>query len=76
MEQTLKLNVPLSFTQLIEVVRQLPIREKQQLIDVLQEDAEQETSKKEILENLASDYSALRNGTLKTRPLKDVLNEL
>jgi len=33
-------------------------------------------SKAEILNNLKQDYIALKAGTLKTRPLQDILNEL
>ncbi|MCU0339612.1 MAG: hypothetical protein MUE30_06995, partial [Spirosomaceae bacterium] len=38
--------------------------------------AEKEPTKEEILRQLGEDYRALQNGTLQTRPLKDLLDEL
>jgi hypothetical protein len=40
------------------------------------EQPEAEPTKEQILQQLGEDYKALQNGTLKTRSLKDVLNEL
>jgi hypothetical protein len=37
---------------------------------------EDEPTKAQILENLKQDYIALKAGTLKTRPIEDILNEL
>lgn len=76
METTLHFNttIKLSLSQLIALVKQLPKKEQQKLVEVLAED--DEPTKEQILEQIKSDYTALKNGTLKTRPLKDVLNEL
>ncbi|WP_026628420.1 hypothetical protein [Dyadobacter alkalitolerans] len=78
MENTINFNIPLSFQQLVDLVRQLPRPEREKLVTVIQEETldEDEPTKAEILENLKQDYIALKAGTLKTWPLKDVLNEL
>lgn len=78
MENTINLNIPLSFHQLLDLVRQLPRPEREKLVTVIQEETldEDEPTKAQILENLKQDYIALKAGTLKTWPLKDVLNEL
>ena len=73
METTLNFQIPLTFNQLAEMLRQLPKAERSRLVSVLQEE---ETSKEQILAELKEDYIALKKGTLKTRPLKDVLNEI
>jgi len=78
MENTINLNIPLSFHQLLDLVRQLPRPEREKLVTVIQEENldEDEPTKAQILENLKQDYIALKNGTLKTRPIEDILNEL
>jgi hypothetical protein len=77
MENTINFTIPLSFQQLVDLVRQLPRQEREKLVTVIQdEQLEDEPTKAEILENLKQDYIALKAGTLKTRPFKDVLNEL
>jgi hypothetical protein len=78
MENTINFTIPLSFQQLVDLVRQLPRQEREKLVTVIQDEQldEDEPTKAQILENLKQDYIALKAGTLKTWPLKDVLNEL
>lgn len=78
MEKSVNLNVPLSFEQLLALVRQLSYKEREELVSVLKDDisASDEPSKQKILADLNDDLIALGNGTLKTRPLKDILDEL
>ena len=77
MERTLNINIPLSFNQLVDLVKQLPEVEKKKLVSVLQnEEMSEATSKSEVLDHLKDDLIALKSGKLATRPLKDVLNEL
>jgi hypothetical protein len=77
MENTINFTIPLSFQQLLDLVRQLPRQEREKLVTVIQdEQLEGEPTKAEILENLKQDYIALKAGTLKTRPIQDILNEL
>ncbi|MEO6283569.1 MAG: hypothetical protein ABIN80_02330 [Dyadobacter sp.] len=78
MENTINFTIPLSFQQLVDLVRQLPRQEREKLVNVIQEEHldEDEPTKAQILENLKQDYISLKAGTLKTWPLKDVLNEL
>ena len=78
METTLNFNLHLTFNQLTELVRQLPRAEREKLVSVLQETTydDQESSKSKIFEDFKEDYVALQNGTLKTRPIKVILNEL
>ena len=72
------LHVPstnLSLSQLAQLIReQFPEKEREQLANLIQEDAA--PTKEQLLNQLKEDYIALQKGTLKTRPLKDVLNEL
>ena len=76
METTLHFDTSVSLSKLAQILKeQLPARDRQILADLLQED-EEAPSKEEILSRLKEDYIALQNGTLKTRSLKDVLNEL
>jgi hypothetical protein len=78
MENTINFTIPLSFQQLVDLVRQLPRQEREKLVTVIQDEQldEDEPTKAEILENLKQDYIALKAGTLKTRPIEDILNEL
>ncbi len=78
METTLNFNLHLTCKQLTELVRQLPRAEREKLVSVLQETTydDQEPSKSKIFEDFKEDYVALQNGTLNTRPIKDILNEL
>lgn len=75
METTLQFNTSISLAQLARQLReQLPAQERNQLAAMIQE--EDEPTKEQILTQLKEDYIALQKGTLKTRLLKDVLNEL
>ncbi len=74
MNATSNLNIPLTFKQIVGLVKQLPKSKQDKLVTLIQND--DEPSKEQILQNLKEDYIALQNGTLKTRSLKDVLNEL
>ena len=75
MATTLQFNIPLTTIQLADLIRkQLPKEEQLQLVRMLQE--EQEPTKETILSNLREDLTALKNGTLKTRPISDLLNEI
>ena len=78
MENTVNFNIPLSFQQLVDLVRQLPRQDREKLVTVIQDEQldEDEPTKAQILENLKQDYIALKAGTLKTRPIEDILNEL
>lgn len=78
METSVNLNVPLSFEQLLGLVRQLSRQEQAELVSVLKEEVieNDEPSKEQILADLKEDLIALKNGTLKTRPIGDILNEL
>ena len=74
MNATSNLNIPLTFKQIVGLVKQLPKSKRDKLVTIIQGD--DEPSKEQILQNLKDDYVALQKGTLKTRSLKDVLNEL
>ena len=76
METTLHFNttIQLSLSQLIALAKQLPKQEQRKLALVLAED--DEPTKEQILEQIKSDYIALKNGTLKTRPASEFLAEL
>lgn len=78
MEKSVNLNIPLSFEQLLGLIRQLSRREQAELVSVLREEIVEndEPSKEQILADLKEDLIALKNGTLKTRPIEDILNEL
>ena len=73
MNATSNLNIPLTFNQIVGLVKQLPRSKQEKLVSLIKEEA---TTKEQILHNLKEDYIALQKGTLITRPLKDVLNEL
>ena len=73
MEATLDIRIPLTINQLIDIVKQLPAKEKDMLKKLLNEES---TPKEVILQNLKEDISSLKNGTLETRPATDFLNEL
>lgn len=73
MNATSNLTIPLTFKQIVALVKQLPKSKQAKLVSLIQEE---EPTKEQILQNLQEDYIALQKGTLVTRPLKDVLNEL
>lgn len=78
METSVNLNIPLSFEQLLALIRQLSRQEQAELVSVLREEIIEadEPTKKQVLTDLKEDLTALKNGTLKTRPIEDILNEL
>ena len=77
MNATVQLSVPLTTNQLANLIRQqLPKEERLKLVSLLQMEEEIEPTKEEILEDFRKDYIALQRGTLKTRPLQNLLDEL
>ena len=54
----------------------IPISEWNELRSKYKIEEEPEITSNEILENLKQDLIALKKGTLKTRPLKELLNEV
>jgi len=78
MQNSVHFSTSISLSQLaLQLRNQLSYKDRTKLVKLLQsEEDEKEPTTEEILHNLMEDYTALKNGTLKTRPLKDVLNEL
>ena len=78
MQNSVHFSTSISLSQLaLQLRNQLSYKDRTKLVKLLQsEEDEKEPTTEEILHNLREDYTALKNGTLKTRPLKDVLNEL
>lgn len=67
-------NIPLTFKQIVGLVKQLPKSKQAKLVSLIQE--EEEPTKEQILQNLKEDYIALQKGTLVTRPASEFLQEL
>ena len=89
MASAVTLNTRISFNQLAQLARQLSPNDKRRLVKLLEKETlppqkqavsgkqkDQEPTIEEIVENFRSDIIALKQGTLKTRPLQDLLNEL
>ncbi|TDE13338.1 hypothetical protein [Dyadobacter psychrotolerans] len=77
METTLHFDTKVSLSQLAQIIReQLPAKDRLALANMLQTEEDDEPTKEQILSRLKEDYIALQNGTLKTRTLKEVLDEL
>ena len=78
MKTTINSNSVLSFQQLTDLVLQLPKTEREKLASVLLEEngKDREPLKSKILNEIKQDLVALKKGTLKTRPIKDILDEL
>lgn len=76
MEATLHIPTSsVSLSQLVQLIReQLPATDREQLASLIQDD--QAPTKEQLLNQLKEDYIALQRGTLETRPLKHVLDEL
>ncbi|MDZ7935387.1 MAG: hypothetical protein U5M51_10590 [Emticicia sp.] len=74
MNATSNFNIPLTFKQVVSLVKQLPKSKQAKLVSLIQE--EEELSKEQILQNLKEDYIALQKGTLVTRPASEFLQEL
>lgn len=73
MEAALDIRIPLTINQLVEIIKQLPAKEKNVLKELLNEES---TPKEVIIQNLKDDVKSLQNGTLQTRPAADFLKEL
>lgn len=73
MEATVDIRIPLTINQLVEIVKQLPAKEKSLIKELLNEES---TPKAVILQNLKDDLKSIQNGTLQTRPAKNFLKEL
>lgn len=73
MEAALDIRIPLTINQLVEIIKQLPAKEKNVLKELLNEES---TPKEIIIQNLKDDVKSLQNGTLQTRPAADFLKEL
>ena len=77
MNTTVQLSIPLTTNQLAGLIReQLPREERLKLVSLLQDDEDKEPANDESLENFRKAYRELKQGTLKTRPAIDFLNEL
>lgn len=74
MNATSSFNIPLTFKQIVGLVKQLPKSKQAKLVSLIQE--EDEPTKEQILQNLKEDYIALQKGTLVTRPASEFLQEL
>ena len=75
MNATMQLSIPLTTNQLADLIRkQLPREEQLRLATMIQE--EQEPTKEAVLSSLHEDLTALKNGKLKTRPIRELLNEV
>ena len=77
MSATVQLNIPLTISEWATLIRtQLPKEERLKLVSLLQIDDEKEPTTEEIIEHFRQDITALKQGTLKTRPLRELLDEL
>lgn len=74
MNATSNFNIPLTFKQIVSLVKQLPKSKQAKLVSLIQSD--DEPTKEKILQNLKEDYIALQKGTLVTRPASEFLQEL
>jgi len=77
MEAHIQLTATLSLHELAQqICLHFSVSQRADLAKLIQADEDIEPSTAQILSNLKADYNALQNGTLKTRPLKDLLDEL
>lgn len=77
MNATVQLNIPLTTNQLAGLIReQLPKEERLKLISLLQQEEETEPTNEQILSDFRADLKSLKEGTLKTRSLQELLDEL
>ncbi|MFN3487598.1 MAG: hypothetical protein ACK4YV_00615 [Emticicia sp.] len=74
MNASSNLTIPLTFKQIVGLVKQLPKSKQAKLVSLIQSD--EEPTKEQILQNLKEDYIALQKGTLVTRPASEFLQEL
>ena len=76
MSATVPVSILLTTDQLADLIRtQLPKEERLKLASLLQAE-ETEPTNEQIISDFIADYRALKNGTLKTRPIREVLDEL
>ena len=76
MQTSLNINVSLSFYQLVELVKQLPEKEKNELASILIDD---EPSKKQILQGLKEaieEVNLAKQGKIKLKSAREFINEL
>jgi hypothetical protein len=53
--RNLNINLPLSFSQVLEIIRQLPYREKLKLSEVLKKETKQKQAEDKVLTHFASE---------------------
>ena len=51
----LKINLPLSFEQVVDIIRQLPVKEKRKLYEVLEKEVKKYPENNQILTHIASE---------------------
>ena len=77
MEARIQITASLSLSELASQIRaRFNKKQREKLAILIQKEEENEPDTEQILSDLKEDYIALQKGTLKTRPLKDILNEL
>ena len=77
MDDTINLNIPLTTNQLADLIRhQLPRKEQLRLASMLQAEEIGDSANEQILRDFRAACRELRQGTLKTRPAKEFLDEL
>ncbi len=77
MENTILINIPLTVTQLAEVIRQLPKKEKTKLREILNED--KTLTKEEVVEKIKeglNDVKMHKEGKIKLETLEDFLSDV
>lgn len=76
MQTSLNINLSLSFYQLVELVKQLPEKERAELASILIND---EPSKKQILQGLKEaieEVKLAKQGKIKLKSAREFINEL
>ncbi len=77
MEARIQIYASLSLNELANQIRaHFSQQQRAELAELIQKEEEGERAKEQIINDLKEDYIALQKGTLKTRPLKDILDEL
>jgi hypothetical protein len=77
MEARIQIYASLSLNELANQIRaHFSQQQRAELAELIQKEEEGERTKEQIINDLKEDYIALQKGTLKTRPLKDILDEL
>ncbi len=78
MPVTTNIYLPLQFSQLIDLLKALPEKEKKKIINVLKQEDE-EPSKEKILEGISQavkEINLVKAGKLKARDARALINEL